>query len=71
MAIKLLKKFLEEFVERCGEVIEIRTNVGDFEEYLTKNCYPKGLSRDSYIESVAIQRILEGLGGESGEEPRA
>ena len=47
MAIKLLNKFLEEFVERCGEVIEIRINVGEFGEYLTKDCYPKGLNRDS------------------------
>ena len=56
MAIKLLLKFLEEFVEKCGAVIEIRTNVGDFCNYISKDCYPKGLNRESFIESVAINR---------------
>ena len=63
MAIKLLKTFLEMFVDRCGEVIEISTNVGEFAEFITKDCYPKGLNRESFIESVAIHRMLEGVGG--------
>ena len=33
MAIKLLKTFLGKYVERCGEVVEIHTNVGEFVEY--------------------------------------
>ena len=59
MAIKLLMKFLEEFVERCGKVIHTRTNVGEFSNYISKDCYPKGLNRESYIESVAINRMLD------------
>ena len=70
MAIKLLLKFLEEFVEKCGAVIEIRTNVGDFCNYISKDCYPKGLNRESFIESVAINRLLDREGEDCEEEPR-
>ena len=70
MAIKLLKKFLEEFVERCGVVIVIRTNVGEFSNYILKDCYPKGLDRESFIESVAINRRLDREGEDCAEEPR-
>ena len=63
MAIKLLKPFLDKYVERCGEVVEIRTNVGEFVEYIAKDCYPKGLNRQSYKESPEIHRYMEGTGG--------
>ena len=70
MAIKLLKGFLEKYLERCGEVVEVLTNVGEFVTYITKNCYPKGLERQSYIESIAIHRNLEKAEGEGGQKPR-
>ena len=63
MAIKLLKTFLDKYVERCGEVVEIHTNVGKFVEYIAKDCYPKGLNRQSYKESIEIHRYLGGTGG--------
>ena len=44
-AIKLLHQFLEGFVEECGEVIEVRTNVTRFEKYIWKHWRPKGLNR--------------------------
>ena len=59
-AIKLLHQFIYDYVEMCGEIIEVRTNVARFEKYIRKHCYPKRLSRLSYIRSVAIQRMLEG-----------
>ena len=59
-AIDLLHQFFESFVGKCGEVIEVRTNVARFERYIRKQCYPKGLNRECYIRSVAIQRLLEG-----------
>ena len=59
MAIKLLKKLLEDYGGNCGEVIEIRTNVGEFATYIQKQCYPKGLNRQSFADSIAIHRLLE------------
>ena len=56
MAIKLLCNFLNRNVERCGEVVEVLTNVGESESYTTKDRYPKGLDRQSYKESIAIHR---------------
>ena len=57
--IQLLHCFLAQHVEKCGEIVEVRTNIGRFASYVAKQCYPKGLDRDSYILSVAIQRLLE------------
>ena len=34
MSIKLLRKFLGDYVERCGNIVEIRTNVGEFATYI-------------------------------------
>ena len=65
MAIKLLSSFLNGNTERCGELVEVLTNVGEFATYIAKDCYPKGLDRQSYKESIAIHRRLE-----SGEEDR-
>ena len=70
MAIKLLSGFIDKNVERCGEVVEVLTNVGEFAKYITKDCYPKGLERQSYIESIAIHRKLEKGGEERGQIPR-
>ena len=70
MAIRLLKKFLKEYVDRCGEVIEIRSNVGEFCNYITKNCYPKGLNRESFMDSVAVNRLLEREEEDGNKEPR-
>ena len=70
MAIKLLKTFLGKYVERCGEVVEIHTNVGESMEYIAKDCYPKGLDRQSYKESIEIHRYLEGTGEEGFEMSR-
>ena len=70
MAIKLLKTFLGKYVERCGEVVEMHTNVGEFVEYIAKDCNSKGLNRQSYKESIEIHRYLEGTGGEGFEMSR-
>ena len=69
MAIKLLMGFLKRYMDRCGEVIEIR-NIGEFCSYITKDCYPKGLNRESYIESIAIHRMLDREGEDGDTEPR-
>ena len=58
VGIALLLRFLEAHVDRCGEVIEIRTNISAFERYIRKRCFPKGLGRESYVKSVAIHRYL-------------
>ena len=71
MAIKLLCNFLEKNVERCGEVVEVLTNVGEFENYITKDCYPKGLDRQCYKESIAIHRCLGKAENDQGETSRA
>ena len=44
-AIKLLHQFVDEFVQECGDIIEVRTNVARFEKYIRKHCYPKRLKR--------------------------
>ena len=51
-------------------MVEVHTSVGEFATYITKDCYPKGLDRQSYIESIAIHRILEKAGEEWGQGPR-
>ena len=60
MAIKLLGRFLDKNVERCGEVEEVLKNVKEFATNIMKDCYPKGLERQSHVESIAIHRRLEG-----------
>ena len=69
-AITLLMEFLENYAERCGEVVEVRTNLGRFATYITKECYPKGLNRQSYLDSIAIHRSLERTKGERELAPR-
>ena len=70
MAVELLKEFLEAYGGRCGDIIEIRTNLGEFATYISKNCYPKGLDRERYIASIEIHRLLERMEGERELTPR-
>ena len=63
MGIRLLKRFLGKYVKRCGEVVEIHTNVGEFATYITKDCYPRGLDRQCYKDSIEIHRCMEEAGG--------
>ena len=70
MAIKLLRDCLEKYVNRCGEVVEVHTNVGRLVRYIAKDCYPKGLNREGYIDSIRIHRCLEGTGEEDAEDSR-
>ena len=58
-SIKLLLQFLLTYLEHCGEIVEVRTNIARFEQYITKRCYPKGLGREDYKRSVEIQQLLE------------
>ena len=64
MAIRLHKQFLEGYKDKCGDTIEVRTNLGEFATYITKNCYPIGLNRQCYMESIAIHRLLERTEGD-------
>ena len=66
-SIKLLREFLGDYVERCGDVVEIRTNIGEFATYIAKDCFPRGLDRQCFRESVAIHRRLQGTDGERGQ----
>ena len=59
LGIQLLHRCLAQHVMDCGEIVEVRSNIGRFVTYVSKECYPRGLDRDSYILSVAIQRLLE------------
>ena len=56
--ITLLLEFLQDHAEKCGDVIVIKTNVGAFATYIAKDCYPKTLQRQSYLDSVKIHRLL-------------
>ena len=70
MAIKLIRNCLEKNVHRCGEVVEVHTNVGRLVRYIAKDCYPKGLNREAYRDSIKIHRCLEGTGGEEAGSSR-
>ena len=70
MAVELLKEFLEAYGGRCGDIIEVRTNLGEFATYISKNCYPKGLDRERYMASIEIHRLLERMEGERELTPR-
>ena len=70
MAIKLLNDFLGKYVERCGEVVEAHRNIGEFATYSAKDCYPKGLNRQCYIDSFEFHRCLEGTRETGIDQPR-
>ena len=56
--VALLLGFLLQHAEECGDVIMIKTNVGAFATYISKDCYPKSTSRQLYLDSVQIHRLL-------------
>ena len=58
LSIKLLLEFLRIHVQDCGDIIVVKTNVGAFARYIYKDCYPAGLTRASYVQSVELQRLL-------------
>ena len=58
LAIKLLLGFLQGYAQDCGDIIVLKTNIGAFARYIAKDCYPGGLSRSSYVQSVEIHRLL-------------
>ena len=58
LAIQLLLEFLKDNAAECGDIILVKTNIGAFARYISKDCYPGGLGRLSYVRSVEIQRLL-------------
>ena len=58
LSIKLLLEFLRGYAEDCGDIIVLKTNIGAFARYISKDCYPGGLTRPSYVQSVEIHRLL-------------
>ena len=75
LGITLLLSCLEEHVGDCGDVIEVKTNVAAFERYISKDCYPAGLRRKSYVDSIKLHRLLtepdkDGKGGNRLMHPR-
>ena len=69
-SIHLLYRFLLAYLHRCGDVIEIRTNVARFQRYITKKCYPKNLDRNAYKVSLKIHQLLETQRTETNRPPR-
>ena len=68
LAIQLLLELLQEHAADCGDIISVKTNVGALARYISKDCYPGGLGRPSYVRSVEIQCLLSKPGnGEDGE----
>ena len=65
IAITILLQFLEDHASECGDIILIKTNVGAFAKYVEKDCYPGGLRRMQYLESILIHRLLCKPGGDS------
>ena len=69
MAIKLLLGLLREHASECEDIITIKTNIGAFARYVKKDCYPGGLPRRCYLNSIEIHRLLatpaEGSDGEN------
>ena len=64
MGVELLKELPGDYGGRGGNIIEVRTNLGEFATYISKNCYPKGLDRERYIASIAIHRSFERMEGD-------
>ena len=58
LAISLILKLLENHASECGDIIVVHTNMGAFARYIEKDCYPSGLRRRQYIESILIHRLL-------------
>ena len=68
LGITLLLGCLEKHVEECSEIIIIKTNVSALERYISKDCYPAGLRRQSYLDSIKLHRLLatQAKDGEEG-----
>ena len=58
LAIQLLLEFLLNNAGEFRDIILLKTNVGAFARYVSKDSYPRGLGRLSYVQSVEIQRLL-------------
>ena len=56
--INLLLNFLGDHAADCGDVIVVKTNVAAFAKYIRKDCYPAGLRRQQYKDSLEIHRLL-------------
>ena len=56
--VYLLLEMLQQHDGECDDIILIKTNVGSFVRYVTKDCYPRGLAREHYLNSLQIQRLL-------------
>ena len=57
--IDLLLQFLTQHIQRCGDIVQLKSNIARFIYYMTKHCYRKGLGRTSCTKSHTIQRQLE------------
>ena len=68
VGICLLLEMLNQHGGECDDIILIKTNVGAFAQYITKDCYPKGLAREHYLNSLQIQRLLSKPDTKSNEE---
>ena len=71
VAITLLLEFLKKYVKQCGDLILVKTNIGAFSRYIKKDCYPSGLCRNSYRNSVEIHRLLAVPTTDAEEDKRA
>ena len=58
LAISLILKLLENHASECGDIIVVHTNMGAFARYVEKDCYPSGLRRRQYIQSILIHPLL-------------
>ena len=58
LAISLILKLLGNHASECGDIIVIHTNIGALARYIEKDCYPGGLRRRQYLESILIHRLL-------------
>ena len=56
--ILFLLNFLGSHAVDCGDVLMIKTNVAAFARYVSKDCYPAGLRRQQYKDSLKIHRLL-------------
>ena len=68
VGICLLLELLNQHGGECDDIILIKTNVGAFAQYITKDCYPKGLAREHYLNSLQIQPLFSKSDSKSNEE---
>ena len=58
LGISILLRFLRYQAEKCGDIITIKTNLGAFASYISKDCYPKSTYIQLYVNSIQILRLL-------------